>query len=93
MINLFVTYIFTDRKDRDSFYKEISEAGTGALSRQEEGCLKYEYYFPAEDDTRLFLWEQWDSEEALERHNNMPHFINLRSIKEKYEVTTDILRK
>ena len=93
MINWFVTYSFNNKEDRDSFYAEISAAETGKLSRQEEGCAKYDYFFPAEDDTKLFLWEQWENEEAIERHSKMPHFLNLRSIKEKYEVTTDILKK
>lgn len=44
-----------------------------AASRAEAGCLHYGYYLDPGDSTKLFVFEVWESAEALERHFQTPH--------------------
>ena len=91
MTNLYVTYIFKDSAVRDKFYESVKVSGADVKSRAEEGCIRYEYFYPAETDNRMFLWEQWESKEAIEAHKQTAHFAELGKLKEQFEVDTDIL--
>ncbi|HIU26284.1 MAG TPA: antibiotic biosynthesis monooxygenase [Candidatus Copromorpha excrementigallinarum] len=90
MTNFYVTYKFRDRETRDAFYREVKESGAPEISRKEDGCIRYDFFYYADEDNKLFLWEQWTSREAQKLHCQQPHFLRLSSIKEKYGVETDI---
>jgi len=91
MTNFYVTYKLADKKTRDDFYKAIKESGADVKSRQETPCIRYDYFYPAEKDDELFLWEQWESRQAQEEHTKQPHFAELTDIKEKYGAETSIV--
>lgn len=40
----------------------------GRLSRQEEGCVRFEAYQSQNDPTVFFLCEHWTSQAALDQH-------------------------
>ncbi|HVU86383.1 MAG TPA: putative quinol monooxygenase [Pirellulales bacterium] len=40
----------------------------GRLSRAEPGCARFEVYQSNVDETRFFLIERWESNEALDLH-------------------------
>ena len=91
MTNFYVTYTMPDRASRDGYLKEANEQGIPEKSRMEEGCIRYEYFFPVDDDNRLFLWEQWESREHQRVHCETEHFAALGRLKEKYGAETEIL--
>jgi len=55
-----------------SLYKELVE-----LTRQEEGCIKYELYQDEKDSNIIAMIEEWESREALNRHLNSEHFTRI----------------
>lgn len=91
MTNYYVTYIVKDMETRNAFYNEVQENGIVEASRAEEGCIRYNYYYLADCDNKIFLWEQWESRNAQAEHTKTPHFAVLTAIKEKYEVEAEIL--
>lgn len=91
MTNYYVTYTLKDRAERDAFYEAVKQSGAPARSREEDGCIRYEYFYPAESEHMLFLWEQWESRDAQKVHTQQPHFLELTKIKEEYGAKTDIL--
>ncbi|MDD6191436.1 MAG: antibiotic biosynthesis monooxygenase [Firmicutes bacterium] len=91
MTNFFVTYNMPDKASRDGYYREVHEREIDRKSREENGCYKYEFFFPAESDTQLFLWEQWETREHQKIHCTTEHFLEMGPLKEKYGVTTDII--
>lgn len=91
MTNYYVTYTFKNKDTRNAFYEEVKESGVAEASRNEDGCIRYEYYYHADCDNKIFLWEQWESRDAQALHMKMPHFAILTGIKEKYEVEAEIL--
>ncbi|EKP95296.1 putative quinol monooxygenase [Thermaerobacter subterraneus] len=44
------------------------------LSRQEEGCLRYEVNRSVERENEFLLYEVYRDEAALEAHRQSPHF-------------------
>ncbi len=90
MTNFYVTYRLSGREARDAFYKDVKACGAGEKTRLEEGCIRYEFFFPADSDSDVFLWEQWESREAQQKHLKQPHYLEFAKIKEHYNVETDI---
>lgn len=90
MTNFYVTYTLADKKTRDEFYADIKAEAVVSKSLAEDGCIRYTYFFPADNDYQIFLWEQWESREAQKAHTGQPHFKKLGEIKAKYEMETEI---
>lgn len=65
---------------------------------EEPGCHAYQFSFAADDPSKLCIFEEWDSQEALDAHFAMPHmatfmeraatFIVGRADVAKYQVTS-----
>jgi len=53
-------------------YEELVSA-----SQKEQGCIQYNLYQDINDRSILFVIEEWENEEALERHNASEHFTRL----------------
>jgi quinol monooxygenase YgiN len=45
-----------------------------AASRQEPGCREYGFWADPDEPGRFRVFEEWDSQEALEEHFATPHF-------------------
>ena len=91
MIVLNVTYR-CGRDMRDRFLEAITAEGIDAASRAEEGCLKYDYYLPADGRDELLLIEKWSDAEALGAHAQMPYFKRLGELKREFVAETLIER-
>lgn len=44
-----------------------------AQTWQEPGCISYRFYTDPTDDKRAFVFEEWESVEALQAHFQTPH--------------------
>ena len=59
--------------------------------RMEKGCQRCDFCQSIEDENRLFLLEEWDTEESLMTHLKSEHFRVLRGamnlLKGPYEMT------
>lgn len=91
MTNFYVTYRLRDKEEREAFYQEVKACGAVEKSRMENGCIRYEFFFPADSDTDVFLWEQWETRQAQKEHLKTAHYLELSEIKEKYDVKTEVI--
>jgi len=66
MIVLNVTYKCKPEM-REEFLERIMTEGIDDAVRAEDGNLKYDYYFPADDTQELLLVEKWRDADALPR--------------------------
>ena len=48
-------------------------------TRQEEGCIHYQFYQDIQDPTIFLAYEEWESAEALAAHSETPHMAVLQS--------------
>ncbi len=91
MTNFYVTYTLPDQAARDGYMKEVIDQGIIDKSRAEDGCARYDYFYPVGSDNTLFLWEQWETREHQKIHCQTEHFAVLTALKEKYGAVTAII--
>mgnify|MGYP000176188502 FL=1 len=77
---------------RETFVRQIVMEGIADTIRREEGCIRYDYYFSAQDENELLLIERWESAAHQRVHMEQPHMARLREIKEKYIADTKLGR-
>ena len=63
--------VTTDAARRDELIR-IGQALARA-SRAEDGCLSYRLYEDTEAENEFVFVEEWESQEALQRHFGTPH--------------------
>ena len=66
--------------------------GLDAASWAEAGNIRYDYFFPAEDNGDLLLMEKWQDGEAFSKHCKEPHFKRLGELKDEF-VEETVLEK
>ncbi len=91
MTNFYVTYKLKDKETRKAFYEAVKASGAPEKTREEDGCIRYEFFFYADDDSAVLLWEQWESREAQKIHLKQPHYLEFDAIKKSYGVEMDVL--
>lgn len=75
---------------RDEFLESIMAEGIDVASREEQGNIKYDYYYSTEDLDEMFLLEKWADSEALSAHQKMSHFARLGELKSEFVLDTVI---
>ena len=62
-------------KARPGMEERLAEEAGGlvAPTREEEGCINYDLHRSAEDPARILFYENWESQEDLDRHLTTPH--------------------
>ena len=66
------------------YVEEMESSGIAARIRAVEGCLRYDYFFPADDPEGLLLIDQWSDQEALNRYHSSPMMGEAAALREKY---------
>ena len=89
MYTIYVKFICFDNK-REEFIKKAHKTGVLEAIRNENGCIKYDYYLSENDDNELLLIEFWESKQHQQIHLTQPHMDTLRSFKDDYIKSTEI---
>ncbi len=84
-----VTYILKEGM-LDDFLEALITIGVARKSRQEDGCMGYEYFTSIDDPEKLFLLEHWRDADAQIAHTKTEHFKKLGEIKDDYVEETII---
>lgn len=69
---------------RRAFYEALTELGVRRNSLQEEGNLKYDYYFAMESPDDLLLVESWTEPKFQEAHCQTELFARLQALKVRF---------
>ena len=69
-----------------AFAKEMVESGLVEKIRNEEGNLKYEYFFPMDDEETVLLIDRWKNEEALDKHHKTEMMEEIAKLRDKYNL-------
>ena len=69
-----------------AFAKEMVEIGLVDRIRNEEGNLKYEYFFPMDDEETVLLIDRWENEESLDRHHKTEMMEEIAKLRDKYNL-------
>ena len=74
------------------FAEEMVSSGVADAIRSEEGNLRYEYFFPMEDAETVLLIDQWENQEAIDRHHASPMMGQIAALREKYDLHMGVER-
>lgn len=75
---------------RAAFYEALCDLGVRTNSKQEEGNIRYDYYFAAEAGDDLLLVETWQTPELQQAHCQTEIFAKLQALKQQYCDAVDI---
>ena len=88
MYHMHVYYTARDKETLCRFFEAVKKEGIIEKTREEDGNLRYEYYFSAERENEILIVEAWKSKEAQQRHDGLNHILRLMEIKEEYGIST-----
>ena len=69
-----------------AFAKEMVESGLVERIRNEEGNLKYEYFFPMDDEETVLLIDRWKNEDVIEKHHKTEMMSEIAKLRDKYNI-------
>lgn len=88
-----INIYYTGEKDNAmKFAEEMISSGIVSEIRSEEGNLKYEYFFPMDDNKTVLLIDSWENQEALDKHHESPMMQKIINLREKYDLTMRVER-
>ncbi len=88
-----INIYYTGEKDNAmKFSEEMISSGIVSEIRSEEGNLKYEYFFPMDDNKTVLLIDSWENQEALDKHHESPMMQKIINLREKYDLTMRVER-
>ena len=89
MYTIYVKFICLPGK-REAFLQKMQETGVLNEIRNEDGCIRYDYYLSAQDPNELLLVEQWETKQHQQIHITLPHMDRMREFKGDYIADTKL---
>ena len=68
------------------YVEEMEKSGIADKIRNIEGCIRYDYFYPADDPEGLLLIDEWADQEALNRYHSSPVMKDAAALREKYKL-------
>ena len=74
------------------FAEEMVSSGTVEKIRAEKGNLRYEYFFPMDDENTILLIDSWENQAAIDVHHQSPMMNTIISLRKKYDLHMKVER-
>ena len=74
------------------FAEEMVSSGIVRDIRAEEGNLRYEYFFPMEDEETVLLIDSWQDQHSIDIHHASPMMAKITQLREKYDLHMEVER-
>ncbi len=58
--------------------------------RAEDGNMRYEYFFPLEDEETVLLIDKWENQEALDMHHKSEMMKEITKLRSKYNLSMKV---
>lgn len=75
-----------------AFAEEMISSGTVAAIREEKGNLRYDYFYPINDEETVLLIDSWENQEAIDIHHDSPMMNTIITLREKYNLHMKVER-
>ena len=85
MIAVNIYYTGTHGSAR-KFAQEMIDSGTVQKIREEQGNIRYEYFYPVEDEETVLLIDCWENQEAIDVHHASEMMNVILKLREKYDL-------
>ena len=84
-MSLIINICYTgENENAKNFAQEMVSRGIVDRIRNEEGNIRYEYFFPMDDSKSVLLIDEWVNEEALDIHHKSLVMQEIAQLREKY---------
>lgn len=86
--------IFYTGKDGNAkkFAEEMISSGTVKKIKEEKGNLKYDYFFPYDDQETVLLIDSWIDQESIDIHHSSEMMNTITELREKYDLHMKVER-
>lgn len=74
------------------FAEEMVASGVVKDIRAENGNLRYEYFYPMEDEETVLLIDSWNDQQAIDVHHASPMMAKIMDLREKYDLHMKVER-
>ncbi len=74
------------------FAEEMISSGIVHDIRAEDGNIRYEYFFPMEDDETVLLIDSWMDQQSIDIHHASPMMKKIAELREKYDLHMKVER-
>ena len=91
MITLHLFYTGQNGSAR-AFAEEMVSRGVVSAIRAEEGNLRYEYFFPMDDNETVLLIDQWRDQAAIDAHHASPMMGEIAALREQFDLHMTVER-
>lgn len=75
----------------DAFRTRILQQASDSL-KKEPGCVQFDVCFDAAEPTRVFLYEKYADDAAIEAHRATPHFADYDATTKDWIVAKEVFR-
>lgn len=88
-VNIYYTGEGNNARD---FAKEMISSGTVAKIKAEPGNIRYDYFYPMDDENTVLLIDSWENQEAIDVHHDSPMMKTIFELREKYDLHMKVER-
>lgn len=74
------------------FAEEMISSGIADTIRAESGNLRYEYFFPMDDEETVLLIDSWKDQAAIDAHHATDMMTRIAELREKYDLHMKVER-
>ena len=74
------------------FAEEMVSSGVVKDIRAENGNLRYEYFYPMENEGTVLLIDSWSDQHAIDVHHASPMMAKIMELREKYDLHMKVER-
>ena len=74
--------------DANSHFEEVQHLA----KKDENGNLRYEYFYPMEDEETVLLIDSWNDQQAIDVHHASPMMAKIMELREKYDLHMKVER-
>lgn len=74
------------------FAQEMISSGVVRDIRAEDGNLKYDYFYPVDDEETVLLIDSWKDQNSIDIHHASPMMAKIIELREKYDLHMKVER-
>ena len=86
----FNIYYKSENDNAKKFAEEMISCGIVDEIRSKKGNLRYEYFIPLNDDSKVLLIDAWENQEALDNHHNSDTMKKIMELRNKYDLHMEV---
>lgn len=74
------------------FAHEMMSSGIVSEIRAQPGNLKYDYFYPVDDEETVLLVDSWKNQKSLDTHHSSPMMAKIIELRDKYDLHMKVER-